>query len=307
MFSENKAHKSAIKKKKAAFFYALSIWPIVWFLVFYVYLNSSSIIYAFEKYDIDSNKFVFAGFENFKRAIFSFSGEEILENALKNSIFVYFFGFVAGLAVGQLFAYYVYKKLPGSKFYRTILYLPGIIPGIAFMLCFKYISDRFIPSISELWFNKPMEGLLSNSRTAFGTLVFYFFWQSYGGSTVIYSNAMNSNINVELVESAQLDGANAWQEYFYITFPLIFPTMQIFIITDIMAIFSNQLNAYSFYAEGADPKVYRVGYYLYKENLHATNYTITYLAAINLLVALVATPISYVIKYFTDKLIEKWW
>ncbi|MBP5466009.1 MAG: sugar ABC transporter permease [Clostridia bacterium] len=290
------------RKKRLIFYWTLMIWPIVWWLVFYLYLNFTNIVRSFQVYD--GTKYVFNGLNNYVNVIKGVLHEEVLTYAFKNSIIVYFTGFIAGLAIGQIFSFYVYKQLRASKFFRTILFLPSIVPGIAFILCFKYITDRVIPQVSMMYFNKPMEGLLSSSNTAFGTLVFYFFWQGYTGSTIIYSNAMKNNVDPSVVEAALLDGTTALQEYFYITLPLIFPTLQIFLISDIGAILTNQLNVYSFFGDSADPKTYMMGYYIFKENLKATSSTVPFLAALNILVGLVPLPIIFLLKKITDKKIE---
>ena len=288
--------------KKDSFYWILMIWPIIWFLVFYVYLNSSSVIYAFMQFK--DNKYVWNGLNNFKRVFTGFFSDPVLSIGLKHSFLVYFFGFFAGLFLGQLFSFYIYKAFPFSKFFRTILFLPSIIPGIAFVLCFKYITDRVIPNVYNKITGNFMEGLLSNPDTAFQTLVFYFFWVGYAGSTVIYSNAMKNNIGDEMIEAALMEGLTGIKEYFYITFPLIFPTMQIFILTDIGAILTNGLNIYSFYGESADPSIYMVGYYLFNENLHSSSFTIPYLSALNIIVGLIPVPIVFLVKHFTDKYID---
>ena len=294
------------RKTKRKIFYSLGmIWPVAWFLVFYVYLNSSNIVQAFLKYDIDTSTFQFYGIQNFVNVVKNVGQEYVLRTALKNSISVYLIGWVAGFTVGQFFSYYVYKKFPGSHFFKVILFLPSIIPGIAFIFCFSYLTDRLIPTIAMNYFGTSMDGLLSSPSTAFGTLVFYKFWTSYAGSTIIYSNAMRNNINPSIEEAARMDGVGPFTEYFRIVFPLIFPTMQIFIISDISAILGFDLNLYAFYGESADPSIYMVGYYVFKENLHASDVTRPYLAAMNILIGLVQMPVVFTVKHFTDRYIDK--
>lgn len=290
------------RRKRLIFYSLMIIWPVVWWLVFYLYLNLDNIVKAFSTYN--GRTYEWCGIQNFVNVFRSLLHEEVVVYALKNSITVYFIGFGAGLLLGQIFSFYVYKGLAGTKFFRTILFLPNIVPAIAFVLCFKYMTDRAIPFISLHFFDKPMDGLLSSSDTAFPTLVFYFFWQSFAGSTVIYSNAMMNNVDPSVTEAALLDGATAIQEYFYITLPLIFPTMQIFLISDIGAILTNQLNVYSFFGNSADPKTYMMGYYTFVQNLQSTSATVPYLAALNLVIGILPLPIIYLVKGITDKKID---
>ena len=290
------------RRKRLLFYSLMIIWPVIWWLVFYLYLNVDNIVKAFSTYN--GRTYEWYGLQNFKNVFYNLFHEDVLVYGLKNSIIVYFTGFGAGLLMGQIFSFYIYKGLIGTKFFRTVLFLPSIVPGIAFVLCFKYMTDRVIPFISLRFFDTPMKGLLSSSDTAFGTLVFYFFWQGFAGSTVIYSNAMMSNVDPSVTEATLLDGATAIQEYFYVTLPLIFPTMQIFLISDIGAILGNQINLYTFYGPSADPKAYMIGYYTYVQNLQSTSATIPYLAALNLVIGILPLPIIYTVKGLTDKKID---
>ena len=85
--------------KKDSFYWILMIWPIIWFLVFYVYLNSSSVIYAFTRFA--DNKYVWNGLENFKQVFTGFFKDPVLSIGLKHSVFVYFFGFFGIKLVGN--------------------------------------------------------------------------------------------------------------------------------------------------------------------------------------------------------------
>lgn len=300
------ANGKLTRKQYRIIFYTVGmIWPVIWFIVFYVMLRVTNIASAFLKYDVETLTYQFYGINNFINVITNVVHEYVLRTALKNSIIVYFIGWIAGFTLGQVFAYYVYKKFPGSAFFRVVLFLPGIIPGIAFVLCFRFITERLIPTIAYQNYGVIMDGLLSSPSTAFWTLVFYKFWSSYAGSTIIYSNAMRNNINVSVEEAARLDGVNPIQEYFKIVFPLTFPTMQIFIISDIGCILGFDLNLYAFYGESADPSIYMVGYYVFKENLNATNINRPYLAAMDIIIGLLNMPIVFIVKKFTDRYIDK--
>ena len=81
--------------------------------------------------------------------------------------------------------------------------------------------------------------------------------------------------------------------------------MQIFIISDIGCILGFDLNLYAFYAESADPSLYMVGYYVFKENLNATDVTRPYLAAMSILIGVIQMPVVFTVKHYTDRYIDK--
>ena len=72
----------------------------------------------------------------------------------------------------------------------------------------------------------------------------------YALNVILYVGAM-CGINVSIAESAQLDGATAFKEFWYITIPMIFPTITTFLVLGVAGIFSNQGNLFIFYGESA--------------------------------------------------------
>ena len=119
----------------------------------------------------------------------------------------------------------------------------------------------------------------------------------------MYSNAMSGNISPEMVEAAQLEGVSAIQEFFYITFPLIFPTFSTFTVTGVAGIFTNQFGLFNFYGPAADPSLQTYGYYIYVKTLNASSKAeYPYLASMGVWLTAVAAPITFLVKYLLEKI-----
>ena len=119
----------------------------------------------------------------------------------------------------------------------------------------------------------------------------------------MYSGAMNG-IDPSVLEAAKLDGANPFREFFSIILPLIFPTIQTFLVTGIAELFVNQINLVAFV--GLSPrntKVMTVGYYLFTEGEFAMDIPsrMPILATFGVLLTLIAAPITLISRWALDK------
>jgi raffinose/stachyose/melibiose transport system permease protein len=116
----------------------------------------------------------------------------------------------------------VTSQLKGRNFYRAGFFLPNIIGGIILGYIWQFIFNYFVPQIAEFaGFTYLAENLLlGNSRTAILAMVIVSTWQSAGYIIMIYVVALQ-NVPRDLIEAAQIDGANAWQRFRNITIPMV--------------------------------------------------------------------------------------
>ena len=193
------------RKNKRLFFYAVVLaFPILQFLVFYVYVNFNTLILAFQKYENASGavgyNVTFAGLDNFKSVIDRF-GVQGNFDMVWNSLLVYVVSLGVGTTLALFFSYYIYKKFFMANTFRIFLFLPQVLSGVVLSLLFKYmVTDAYITLTGS------KVGLLDMPETRMWALLFFHVWSSFGANILIYSGAM-SGINESVVESAQLEGA----------------------------------------------------------------------------------------------------
>ena len=127
--------------------------------------------------------------------------------------------------------------------------------------------------------------------------MFYNLFVSFGTSVLLYSNKMAS-ISPEMTEAAELDGANAIQEFFRIVLPQVFTTLSVFLITGIAGIFTNEINNFSFFNYYWKPDTATLGFLMYFRTQKAKSDMSQYppLAALGLMMSAVAIPLTFLVR-----------
>ena len=286
-----------VKRNKKIFYYCVIALPLLQCLIFYVGVNFNTIILAFQKYDMATGSYGFAGLDNFTRFFSELFQKEYFVAAIRNSFLLYACGVLIGTTLAVLFSYFLYKKMPMSGFFRVVLFMPQIISSLALVLMFRYFFERGIPQLLlnlfgwevKVGFNLPV-------------MIFYSIFVSFGTPVLMYWSAM-SGISESIVESAQLDGITPFKELWYITIPSIFPTLVTFITIGVAGIFTSQMFLYDFFGLNADYQLFTFGYYLYRAvKLPATTLEdYPYIASIGLVLTLITLPLTLVVK----KLLER--
>ncbi|OQY34766.1 MAG: hypothetical protein B6241_03545 [Spirochaetaceae bacterium 4572_59] len=130
------------------------------------------------------------------------------------------------------------RDMKGSNFFKSIFFIPSIISPVVVGYMWSFILDpargifasfRGLVGIE----NMGMINLLGNTSTAMYTIIFILLWQYIGYSMVIYIAGL-SNIPKELVEASVIDGANSWQVFLHITFPLIAQALTINVLLSVI-------------------------------------------------------------------------
>ena len=235
-------------------------------------------------------------------------GSEVftLKYAFLNSFKSYFFQLIFCTGLGVLFSNYIYKKNFGHKFFQIILFLPKILSAVVLAVVFTYCLNEGAVLIAKKLFDTKITALLFSEQTKFNYVLFFTIWSSFGTGVLMYTSTM-SGISREVVESAQLDGITPLKELIFITLPMIYPTLTTFLVVNFAAIFTDQMNLYTFYGMSGSPKEnWTVGYYIYKEAQLASGYSdwqqFAYLSAFGLILSAVAIPTTLVFKRFLEKI-----
>lgn len=298
----NRKNRSG-KIKKTLFFICLVILPLTQFALMYVGVNINSIIMSFRKFDPLANEWSWNGLNNFKQVFNDLQYLPELTHGLRNSIKAFLIPFIIGVSLNLLFSYYIYRRRFGYKFFRVMLFMPSIVMAVIMATILKYYADRFVPEVLNTLFDTSMTGFLSNKETIFPTLLIFSCYCGFGVPTLMYVGAMDA-ISPSVLESARIDGAGEMRTFFSIVLPQIIPTISVFVTTAVAAIFTNQLNLYSFYASSLPYQdISVIGYYLYRGVAQATSYAeYPTLAALGLLCTAVTAPVVLLIRRFMERM-----
>lgn len=224
------------KKTKDYIFVALMLLiPVIHFIIFWGVVNFNSILLSFR--DHVTGKLVF-DFQRYK-AIKNLYLTGGLRESLVNTLLFSGFQIIFLLPWGFFLTYFLYKKIPLTGLWRVCLFLPSILPAIYMTFAVKQVVAAKGP-IGALWeriFNDRIPYLFADPKYAKWSIIVYFFWTNFGGQFILFTGAM-SRIPEQILEAAQIDGANMRTELFKIVFPLCWPTFSMLLILNLSSVFT---------------------------------------------------------------------
>ncbi|WP_298838775.1 carbohydrate ABC transporter permease [Clostridium sp.] len=185
-------------------------------------------VYSFTNWD----GFAFKGsnFVGFKNYADSFGDGKFLSSfwlTTKYTVAMIILVNIMGLALAIL----VTSKIKYKNFFRGIYFVPNLIGGLVLGFIWQFIFTKLFQSIGEMTHtSKIFFNWLNDPTMAFWALVIVGVWQMSGYVMIIYIAAIQS-ISEEVLEAADIDGANKWSIFKNITLPLIAPgfTISLFI------------------------------------------------------------------------------
>ncbi len=189
-------------------------------LVVFTYLPLFDMVgYSFFKWNGTSKQKTWIGLNNY---IEVFTRPEYLK-VLKTSIY-YFIGSIVQIMLALFFATILNYKIKGRNFFKGVIFFPSLLNGVAIGLIFLlfYKGGGTLDSVLTM-LGIPQQALplwLGDVALVNISLVFVSVWRYMGQNMVMFNGAIQS-VNTELLEAASLDGANKWQQFWYIILPNI--------------------------------------------------------------------------------------
>ena len=170
---------------------------------------------------------VFVGLENYIRI---FQSPEFW-NALRNGLFYCLLTITFQVLVGIAFALVLNQAFKGKAFVRGLTILPYILPTVVVALTWQWMLDGSI-GIITIAANRLGLGVinwLETPRLAMLTVVVVSVWMWTPFVTTCFLAALQT-IPVDLLDAAKVDGTSAWQNFIYITLPILKPILVIIIL-----------------------------------------------------------------------------
>lgn len=158
------------------------------------------------------------------------------------------------------------QKLRGIGIFRTLFYMPYVVPQVASALVWVWMLNARYGLINSLLGNVGIEGpgWLSSPHYVLTSLVIIALW-GVGGSAIIYLAGLQ-NIPQSLYEAAIVDGANKWQTFWRITLPLLSPTIFFQLVLGLIGVFQTFTPAFIAAGETGGPLQSGLFYMLYVYN-----------------------------------------
>lgn len=231
---KSKARKGISEKTRrtAAFYLMISPWFIV-FLIFGLYPLLYGLYLSFTNFvGFNINHLKIVGLQNYKNV---FTDTDAMY-ALWRTFFVTLLYVPISTLIGLLLALLLNQKIRGMGIYRTIFYLPSIVPVVSIGLMFRFMyadKDGIINNILS-FLHLPSVSWLGYDHATL-SLVIMLLWGA--GSAILINLAGLKGISRDLYEASAIDGATAFKRFISITIPLMTPVLFFNVVTAIIGAF----------------------------------------------------------------------
>lgn len=253
---QQSAKQKRITRKRFPFHIVVFILPaLVCYTVFMAFPLLDSLRLSLLEFSRDGST-TFVGLQNFERLFNEEFWSFRFWNALQNNVIFFLIHMVVQNPLALLLAAILTRRgLRGVAFFRTVLFAPTTL---------SYVIVGFIWSLllSPLWgiLHEPLTTiglptpLLGRVDTALITVALVSVWQFTGLPMMLFVAALVS-INEEILDAAMVDGANAWDVFWKVKFPLILPTVGIVSILTFVGNFNSFALIYTMQGSQGDPNL----------------------------------------------------
>ncbi|MEW6227876.1 MAG: sugar ABC transporter permease [Bacillota bacterium] len=233
---------------------------LVGLVVFTVYPILASLYYSLTDYSLLRPP-EWVGLDNYRTLVFQ---DPYFWTSLYNTVFLMLLGLPLGMVIGLAVALLLNTKVRGLGIYRTIYYLPSVVPGVATALVWSWVLNPEYGLVNALLdkFGIIGPGWLTDPLWAKPALVIMGIWGA-GGSMVIYLAGLQG-IAPEYLEAAQLDGASWWQKLVHIILPMLSPVIFFTLIMGVISSFQQFTHIYVMTRGGPSNSTLVYAMYLYQ-------------------------------------------
>lgn len=206
---------------------------IIGFAVFTLYPVLASLYFSFCDYSILQRP-LWIGLENYR----TLAGDDVFWISLRNTLYFAGAAVPLGTATSLALALLLNQDVRGRAFFRTLFFLPSIVPLVASAMLWLWIFNgssgllnQVLAPVFALWGGTP-PAWLGDPAWAKPALILMSAWGA-GHSMIIYLAGLQ-NVPRELYESADLDGAGVWAKFWHITLPVISPVIYFNVVMGII-------------------------------------------------------------------------
>ena len=286
----------------------ISPW-LIGFSVFFLGPIIASLFLSFTRWNIVGDP-IWVGLDNYQ-TIFTedIRFKKAVEVTLTYSVFYLPLEVLCGIGMAVL----MNQKLRGIGIFRTLFYMPSVVPQVAAALVWVWMLNRRYGVINTLLGGVGVDGpnWLGSPDYVLPSLILIALW-GVGGSAIIYLAGLQ-NIPEVLYEAATVDGANSFQKFFRITLPLLTPTIFFQLVLGLIGVFQTFTPAFIAAGETGGPLQSGLFYMLYIYNRGFVSLRMGYASAlawimtafILVITIIVLRSSRYWVYYETDRNMNK--
>lgn len=202
---------------------------MIGFLVFGLYPMLMTLYYSFTKFNILQPP-QWIGFANYTHML----NDPLFWKSIYNTLYITVIGVPLSIILGIGAAVLLNQKVRGVGVFRTLIYLPSIVPPVAVAIVWMFILNPdyglLNGILSLLHVHQP--GWLADPSYSKMSLLFMALWQS--GQIIIIMLAGLQDVPTSLYEAAAIDGAGIWRKFKTITLPMLSPVIFYNVVTGVI-------------------------------------------------------------------------
>lgn len=224
-----------------------------WWLGF-LFLTVIPLVYAlvvsFTNFDGISSHWHFVGLSNYQEAL----GDPTTWYSLSRSFLLVAIVVPLSVSGGLGLALLLNQHIQARGLFRTLFYLPSVVPAVSSAIIWKLIFDRDTGALNALieHLGLPTFNWLQDP-SAFFALIIVLLWGVGGG--MVISLAGLQSVPTELLESAAVEGASSWLVFRRITLPLLSPILFFQIVTGVITTFNVFVQAQLLVIQGVNVSI----------------------------------------------------
>ena len=272
----------------------ISPW-LIGFLLFTLYPFITSVYLSFTRFNIVQAP-VWVGIANYRAM---FTQDPLFWKSLLVTLQFAGLSVPLGIAAGVGLALLLNLNIRGIGFYRTIFFLPSVVPTVASSVVFLWLLNPDIGLINRLLAAVGITGpeWLGNPHWALWSLVGLSIW-GIGSSMVIYLAGLK-DIPAYLYEAAVIDGATPLQMLRHITLPMLSPVIFFNLVMGLIGVFQYFTQAYIMTQGGPEDSTHFYALYLFEQAWRYLN--MGYASAMGWILFLVVMSITGVLFWTQNK------
>lgn len=270
MMGKTKKLTFSQRRNRIGFLYTLP--ALIGFLIFSLFPMITSLVLSLTDYKVAGISVNFIGLENYIKAISG--GTVYFYDSIKATFYYVLLAVPSSLIFTFFVALLLNRKLKFLSFFRTVFYIPNIVPLVATCVIWMWLYQPNLGIINNMLRSIGINGpsWLLDRTTVIPSLVIMNLWSS--GNLVIIFLAGLQDCPRQLYESIDVDGGNTFHKFLYITLPFMTPT--IFFNLVMQTIVAFQIFAQIVIMTGGGPNNASLvlNYYIYREafTLHNMGY-----------------------------------
>jgi len=213
----------------------LFVMPFILGLVFFrLYPFLKTLYTSFTNTNMMTFTNAFVGLQNYQRLI----KDPTFTSSLWVTVKIWALNIVPRLGLALLCAVvFAQSKLRGKQFFKIVFYFPNLVNAstvaVLASLLFSWQTGTINQALQAMGLIEEPINWLGTPNTAQGVVAGIIWWMWFGYSAVMFTTGILS-VPAELNEAGVIDGANAWQRFWYITFPMIRPTFAYVFLTTLV-------------------------------------------------------------------------